>query len=1141
MLRTSKRLDFKMGYFDKKKAFTLIKILAVLLGAVGVYVVIFCLTGTGRSQENDEFTLIINEYQTHNENTLHDAAWDTPDWIELYNYGDADINIGTLYLSDDYDNLLKSKLPDKIIAPGEYLIVYASAKDNQADDEIHLNFKLSETDGDLFLSVESSIIDRCEISSFPNDISSGLNKKGSWVYYYTPTPGSENNGDYSASSNIEPVYNETLTLYINEYMSTNKYTLRLEDGSSPDWIELYNPNDTAVNLADYYISDDAEDCGKCRLPEYVLEAGGYVVLLASGEKDADAQQINLNFSLGETDKEIILSDYAGVVKDMRELEPLPADISAGLSDGGEWVYFAAATPGQKNSGEISITYDISPYRESDSPIVINEMMPVNKYGLLDCDGDTSDWIELYNPSAQDIDLTGCALTDDADDLLKWIFPEGTIIGVDEYMIVFLSGKDKTSDGEIHAGFSLGGEDEVIMLVDSSAAVIDSMAVEDLPGNVSKGRTDDGGFGYFTMPTPGKQNTGHYEKEIDISEDILLTDIFISETSTAYISYSRSALLAFEEFIEIYNASDEPVSLSGYSIEDDSGEPWYFPDVYISGGGYMTLQLKGSASETSRVINADLSVSAEGTLLILRDRDDVIIDCYNTGFLTGDVSSGRVIGEGSRRYFFAEKTPAKKNSAKTLNSYCEQPSFSYAGGQVAEQSILLELTCSETEQIRYTTDGKYPTESSKLYTEPIYIDADTVIRAAAFCEGKLPSTVVSRTYIFEREHDLPVVCLSTDPVYLFDDTCGILVTGSGDVSDEMPYLGANYWKNWECRISFEYYDEDNNQGLSFEAGLQVAGQYSRVYDQKSLVVRLRDEYGLDEVYYSFFEDNDVSEYKHILLRSSGQDIGVTKIKDYFIHQSVKGYTDVDIMDGYPVAVYLNGEYWGLYNLREKQNEDYLASHYNIDKDDVTIIKSINTLLAGDMSEWNELKSFIEKNDFSEKQAYEQLCELVDVDAFTDYIIIQSFYGNYDLGNIKYWKAEGGKWKPMLFDTDMALVEETSNINYIEAYFKQSDYSLIFSSLFESESFKENFVKRYAYFVNDVFVQDRLDALIDELAGQIDKEIIYQIERYRYPSSYEKWQGNIEELKQIISTRRGLAAAHLQEVFNLDDDVMDALFN
>ncbi|MBN2878715.1 MAG: lamin tail domain-containing protein [Clostridia bacterium] len=1128
-----------MEKINKEKIIIISKIIVAVLAVACISVLLFCCFCAKPTFKNGDCTLAITEYQIHNERTLYDSSWDTPDWIELYNYGDKDINLKDIYLSDDYDNLLKCRLPEVIIKPGEYKIIFASAKGGQNSNEIHLNFKLSENDGDLILSSGSEILYRYELNAMSPDISAGINQSEKWVYYYTPTPGRENSGNYSNSSEIQAVYRQLPKIIINEYMCSNKYTIRDEGGESFDWIELYNPNNIAVNLSDYYISDDKQELGKCRLPDYEIEAYGYVLMFASGD-DSLTNGLHLPFSIGGTDEEIILCDYSGVIKDSCIVEQLPDDISAGVSQAGEWVYFSSATPGVKNSTPSSPTYDIGPYRESESPLVINEVMPSNKYGLLDCDGDTSDWLEIYNPSAEEIDMSGCFLTDESSDLGKWVFPDGASMPAGGYLVVFLSGKNKNENGELHTSFAIGSDDTEIILVDKNYSTIDEVAINTLPGNVSKGRLPDGGYGYFTLPTPGKENTGHYEEEIDISEDIILTDIFISEAATSYISYSQGVLYAFEEFIEIYNSSDASINLSGYSVIDDSGEPWYFPDSYISAGGYITLQLKGNSPESATVINADLSVSAEGEELKLVNSEGVIIDCYNTGFLTGDFSSGRLLNTGSRRYFFTEKTPTRKNSTSTMDSYTAQPEFSVKSGQIDEESILLELTCRDDAQIRYTTDGKYPTEKSILYTNPIYIDKDTVIKAVAFSEGKLPSTVDAHTYIFSRKHDLPIVCLSTSPVYLFSESSGILVVGSGEVSDIVPYLGANYWENWECRISFEYYDEDNNQALGFEAGLQVAGQFSRMYDQKSLVVRLRDEYGLNEVYYPFFKDSEVNEYKHILLRNSGQDIGVTKIKDYFIHQSVKGYTNLDIMDGYPVAVYINGQYWGLYNLREKQNEDYLASHYNVDKDDITIIKYKDILLAGDITEWKKFKDFLSGNDFSIKENYEEFCEMADVDAFIDYIIIQSFYGNYDIGNMKFWKAEGGKWRPLLFDTDMALVNATSHLNYLSAYFNADEYSFLFSELFKNESFRDSFVQRYAYFMNEVFTQERLESLIDELAAQIENEMVYHIGRYYSPISYEKWQQNIEALKQTIATRRDISLEQLQEVFELDDGTMEELF-
>jgi len=793
-----------------------------------------------------------------------------------------------------------------------------------------------------------------------------------------------------------------------------------------------------------------------------------------------------------------------------------------------------------NSEKTSLVYSIAPDRVSDSPIVINEIMPNNRYGLLDSEGDSSDWIELYNPTEYNLSLGGYALSDDELELDKWLFPDDITIGAKEYLVVFLSDKNKLTNGELHTSFVLGDSDEVIMLIDKKGAIASSIDLEEMPGNVSKGRVADGSYGYFTMPTPNSENTGSYVEELKAEEEFLLSDIYISEVAAGQATYSQYGDIPLREYIELYNAGEREVNLSGYSIADEDNAPWVFPDISIQPDGYLTLQLKGNAEETYSIINADLSISSNGEQITLWNSQGTIIDSYNTGYLTSGISSGRVFGMGSSRYFFSEKTPNKDNSTQVLESYCFVPEFLIDGGMIAQEYILLELKCLVGEEIRYTTDGRDPTETSRLYTEPIYLSEDTVIKATCFEEGKLPSAVIARTYIFEREHDLPIVCLSTSPVYLFGDSSGILAEGEGYVESEPPHYGANYWNNWECEISFEYYDTDNQLSLSFQAGLQVAGQFSRTYDQKSLVVRLRDEYGLDEVYYPFFEDSAVDEFSHILLRSSGQDWGRTKIKDYFIHQSVKGYTAVDIMDGTPVAVYINGEYWGLYNLREKQNEDYIANHYSVDEDDVTIIKSGNIILEGDGEEWHSLLSYIVDNDFADDATYSNFCEMVDVDAFTDYIIIQSFYGNYDVGNIKYWKYEGGKWRPMLYDTDMALVAETSHINYLEAYFKPSEYSVIFNALFQNQGFRDAFVERYAYFLNEVFTEEKLISKIDELAGQIENEIMHQIQRFHAPYTYERWQGNIEEMKELVLIRRDLSVEHLGIIFELSDSEVDDLF-
>ena len=282
---------------SKLAGVALVSIAIALLVSFGA-----CSNTKGDNNQSPTIALRINEYQLHNENTLRNVLWNTPDWIELYNYSDMPIWLGDKYLSDDSKNPIKYRLPDMILDANSYLVVYASGQKANIDGEVHIPFKLSESDGDIMLSTSNNyIIDVCLMNEMAADISTGVNANGSWVYFATPTPGKANGSDYSKRNDIEAVAIEILPIVINEYMSSNTYTLKDKDGASSDWIELYNPNDVDVDLYNYYISDDAASKGKFRLPEYTLGANEYVVIYASGAKEVYLDEIHTSFSIGKKD------------------------------------------------------------------------------------------------------------------------------------------------------------------------------------------------------------------------------------------------------------------------------------------------------------------------------------------------------------------------------------------------------------------------------------------------------------------------------------------------------------------------------------------------------------------------------------------------------------------------------------------------------------------------------------------------------------------------------------------------------------------------------------------------------------------------------------------------------------------------
>lgn len=1087
-------------------------------------------------------TIRINEYISHNTDAFYDSYGDTSDWIEIYNYGENRVWLGDIYISDDSEMPLKFLLPDIYIGIGEYIVVFASDKQS-TENEIHVPFKLGDKDKCIVLSrSEDEMIDICEVDILPEDVSSGINQYGQWKYYGTPTPNHINDTPESDSIEQLSTDNEIKEIIISEYMADNMYTLKDERGISVDWIELHNAGDQAVGIGDIYISDDPSKPNKFLLPDYVIYPNEYLLIYADSQGISTDTEIYVPFSLS-AGEQIILTSYNGGLIDSKNVELLSEDISAGLLDE-TWGYFASPSPGYENTAPISTSSDIQPIRHVESEIYINEVMTNNDFSILDSFGDTSDWIELYNPNEYDILLEGYGLSDDENNRLKWVFPKEIKIKANDYLLIYASGNNTitSENNELHTNFVLGEKDTKLSLSQPNYALVDSVDIVMMPGNVSMGRINNGEYGYFPLPTPLTKNTGGYTDSFDAGSNIVLQDVYINEVASSQTKFFRYTLWYFTEYIELYNKSDEVINLKGYSIMDSADMPWVFPEVTIEPDGYLVVLLKGLPRGNVPYINADLSISSSGEELVFKNADGIIIDYYKTGYLPGEYSSGRQKTTGSKRYFFTEKTPGQENGLSTVQNYSQKPTFSHDGGMVDEELFYLEISVESEATIRYTLDGSDPTEKSHLYTEPILIDKDTVVRAAAFEENKLPSTIQTGTYILTLQHTLPIVCLSTDPVNLFSSHRGIYNEGSGPEKGDYPYYHANYWFNWESPIAVEFYESDGSLALLFDAGLQIAGQASRAEDQKSMIIRLRDGYGLNEIYYPLFEDNEVKEFKHILLRTSGQDWTSTKIRDYYFHQSIKGYSSLDIMDGRPTAVYINGQYWGIYNIREKINADYFESHYGIDKNNVTIIEGSSILKTGEISDWNDLQNFCINNDFSNDEAYKQLEERVDVDAFLDYIIVETFYCNHDIANIKYWRenADGSKWRPILYDLDAGINDYNYKNNRMGFYFDKPENAFILYALGQNDEFIDKLIKRYAYFLNEVFTEENIVNDLDKIIDEISLEMQYHVDRWGRPYSHNIWQEYVYSLKENIIDRRYYVVVYLESEFDIDAKEISELF-
>jgi len=579
-----------------------------------------------------------------------------------------------------------------------------------------------------------------------------------------------------------------------------------------------------------------------------------------------------------------------------------------------------------------------------------------------------------------------------------------------------------------------------------------------------------------------------------------------------------------DWIELHNPSDDSINLEGWHLTDDPNDmtKFTFPSFKISSGGYEAIS--ATTSSTSGV-SAPFNISATGETLILTDKDGNIKDVFTTGALAKGVTSGRS-GSDPARVFFSTPTKGEANSSNTYSSFTAQPVFSDTS-LYHSSAFNVEITCpTPGASIYYTTDGSKPTTSSKKYTAPVSISSNTVIKAIAHSDGMLSSETASATYLFEEPHTVPVVCLSTD-----------------SESFEQVYSVTDRWQKVEREGYFEYYEADGLLGTRFPCGLRVNGASTLTMDQKSLSIFLRGGYGQSSTNYPFFTDSDVKEYRSLCVRNSGQDYSKARLRDSYYMKAVKGL-NLDHVETKVVVVYINAQYWGIYDLNENQNEDYLATHYGVEPDTVNIIRRNETPLAGDRTDFYRVRKFALEGDTARDSKYEELCQWVDVDYFMDYLIAQTYFSNGDMFNQKYWRTTDYtiKWRPIYYDLDLALGAASPTRNVLPNYFNPEgipsrDGSItnmdIYVGLRKNPGWCEKFGERYIYVMETHFNTDRLVSILDEMEATLKPEMKRHIAKWDAPSSISAWEKSVDALRECLKDRPEHAIKALKSEFGFSD--------
>ena len=950
---------------------------------------------------------------------------------------------------------------------------------------------------------------------------------------------------------------------LSEIMISNKGSVPDNLGGYPDYIELHNGSTEKADISGYGLSDSLLEGAKYVFPAgTVLEPGAYVVVWCGGEAE-DGMHAPFKLSAGE---EAVLFDASGRPLDTAVLNSV--DSGMVLRREGEVWTQAKPCPGYPKTEEGMAEYEASLKETEDMGLYINEFMASNATTICDSFGSYSDWIELYNSTDTDMDISGFGISDNLSQPMKYRFPDGTTIAAKGYLVVFCSGNEGMQNGELHAPFGLRSYGEDVVIANRAGRIIDSYSFKNQETDVSVARIPDGAgeFQSNSQPSPGYPNTGAGYSAFDAANRLPLGGVYISE-------FGGSTGSVASDWVELHNSTGSAVSLAGYGISNNPKNPakWVFPDISIEPGEYLLLYATGSADKAQKKnLKLNFCISSTGEALFFFDPNGKLIDKLSAGRMRSGQSYGR---DGSdNRFYYAEPTPGAQNG-KGYEGITQLPAFSVTPG-IYDNAVTVAITAGEGETIRYTTDCTTPNASSEVYSGELSISKNSVIRAAAFRDGYLSGDVATATYLFRSDgvnHALPVVTLVTDPDNLWNSKTGIYATGDQFDPDAASYAdtlkSATYYQAkfateeqvdtiWEKPAAFSLFDDNGKQVFTQNVGIRIAGSFGRGRAQKGFNVIARKEYGKGSMEYPFFENRPYKEYKAVVLRAGAQDQNRSKIRDELASGLLEG-TDINILyQAYrPTVLYLNGEYWGVYFMKEKRNRFFVAQHENTENNvDLAIGKGFKQRSYGDNSDWVSLYEYATSHDLSASDAYNYVAERMDVDSFRDYMIAEIYNGNTDTYNFQYYRLKGGKWKFIFYDFCWGFQSPGHETLAFRMGKTPSDVcsAKLFAAMLQNKGWRDSFCRRFGELLNTAFAPERVTALIEELYGYVEPEIKREREKFnkdtfmgvKQPNTnlgtYEGFQSEISKLKDFAQRRPEELKRQLQSNLGLSDSYMKEVF-
>lgn len=611
----------------------------------------------------------------------------------------------------------------------------------------------------------------------------------------------------------------------------------------------------------------------------------------------------------------------------------------------------------------------------------------------------------------------------------------------------------------------------------------------------------------------------------------------------------------DSWVELYNNSDEAVNLKDYQISNKNKvkKAWQLPDKTVGPKEYVIIYCDKEGKEDNRLHPDFRLESGKGcTVYLFKDKGAEPVDSLPADMKkmpAPDVAFGRETDGADKWGFMLTATPGKANCGKTTKNILGAPVFSEKGRVTSgKDAINLELSLPEDAPegayIAYTTNGNEPTATSTKYEKPINITKSTVVRAKVFCDGWLSPFSTAQSYIFHpRKMTVPVFSMQINDDYLNGDNFMGLFRYNNSKEDKKTH-------DWRRPMNVEFFPAEGEESAFNQLGeIRIQGGQSRSNALKSIVFYANKRFDPDHkrFSYEFFPDQKpgITEFKSFSLRDGGNDFSDMYFRDLIIQRTMASHVDLDWQAGHTAVLYINGQYMGMLNIRERSNEDNIYSNYDglEDLDMIEISHEqqnnkdlfIEELKEGDDVFYNAFKEF-----YSEKghtlAEYEQW---IDVSEYLNVMVMNLFYGNIDFpgNNLVFWRPNDDakdtdlpkRWRVIVKDTDfgLGLYGRNSDYNTIELMYNQNYdrnnawafsevATRLFRNMMENEDLLQMFIDKSCIYMGDFMNAEGTGAIMDAILDEALEEFV------AHRDKYNSWGNNRNDiLNKFDNAKKWLA--------------------